>query len=432
MSPKRKPKAEVTFDPACSRIEAILKGPFRQDVLAGLSKTKSVPEALARLGDGMRAHRFLAGAQEIDLGAAVRSLDARNRQEGFHVLQDWDGKADRLNTEIIPVDVLDFLKAGTTSGKIERGSLAILLDYYFFYVLALLSLRIWDEGSPDENLDRLDRALRDLSGPRGSGQKFVATAETLVPVATSHFETDVKAYERLLEKVKRLSEPHRRRFALVYAGILASHLRFGFEATYGRDVTEMRKDNEPDYPWLSFALSTLMSAYSRMEEGGIRGMERDRIVEGLLNGLTPDPRAFVGVPPASLSAQEEERSEFSRLFRRHQKALLEEFELQRPSERDYSPISFFFNFSHNLIKGMVVDAVLRGTPWSLTLDDLLTGFPRDDGVSESKKRLAQVLMGYARSSRDTIRGRPVPAVVYDPRSGRRAFADAIQRATAPS
>ena len=30
-------------------------------------------------------------------------------------------------------------------------------------------------------------------------------------------------------------------------------------------------------------------------------------------------------------------------------------------------------------------------------------------------------MGYARANPDTIRGRPMPVIVYDPRAGRRAF-----------
>jgi hypothetical protein len=425
VSSKRKTKSEVTFGAALTQLETILKGETRGEILDELSSSKSAAGALLRLGDLMRRHGLRIGSREI------QELDARTRHDGFHVLQDWDGKKDRLNEDIIPVDVVSFFAVRQTSGNVDRASLAVLLDYYFFYLLALLSLRIWDEGSPDESLDRLEGALHDLQGPQGSGQRFVATAETLVPVATSHFEPDVKAYERLLERVKTLNELHRTRFALVYAGILASHLRFGFEATYGRDVTEMRKDNEPDYPWLSFALSTLMKEYSRMHEDRIGGIDRDRIVEGLLNGLTPDARAFVGAPPASLSDHENERREFSRLFRQHQKDLLEEFELQRPTERDYSPVSFFFNFSHNLVKGMVVDAVLRGEPWNLSLDDLLTGFPRDEGASQAKKKLAQTLTGYARSSPDTIRGRPVPAVVYDPRAGRRAFTDAIERASAP-
>ncbi|MGH9335230.1 MAG: hypothetical protein ACRD21_15950, partial [Vicinamibacteria bacterium] len=272
------------------------------------------------------------------------------------------------------------------------------------------------------------RLLTALQGPDGSGQKFVANAETLVPIATSHFEPDVCAYDRLLEKVRILDEPHRTTFALVYASILASHLRFGFEATYGRDIAAMRKDNAPDYPWLCFALSTLMGTYARMRDEGIEGRERDRIVEGLLNGLSPDPRAFVGAPPQVLSSHEEERSRFRELYRNHRKDLLEEFERHRPSDGSYSPLAFFFNFSHNLVKGAVVDAVLRGEPWDVTMNDLLTGVPRDPSLGESRKALATTLMSYARSSPDTIRGRLVPAVVYDARAGARAFRETIQRA----
>ena len=77
------------------------------------------------------------------------------------------------------------------------------------------------------------------------------------------------------------------------------------------------------------------------------------------------------------------------------------------------------------MKGMVVDALARGKPWDLTLDDLLTSVPRDEMKGEARTTLARTLMGYARSSPDTIRGRPVPAVVYDPRAGLRDFAKTI-------
>ena len=47
---------------------------------------------------------------------------------------------------------------------------------------------------------------------------------------------------------------------------MGSHLRFGFEATYGRDTVVMRDDNVADYPWLCFALATLMREYARCRE----------------------------------------------------------------------------------------------------------------------------------------------------------------------
>jgi hypothetical protein len=408
-------KPEVTFDSACEHLEAILAGPTRVEILTG--------QNLKSLGDGFRSHTF----GPISLQRIVNRLDARTREEGFHVLNDWDGKADRLNEETIPAEVARYASEHRVSGPADSVALAILLDYYFLYVLALLALRAWDEGNANENLERVSRLLHELHGPRGSGQKFVDDALSLILVAVSHFEPDVTAYDRLLEKVKSLDERHRMRLALAHSAILSSHLRFGFETTYGRDVLEMRRDNSPDYPWLLFALDTLLTRYSRLTEEGVYGEERERVVECLLTGLTPDPRAFVGAPPPSLAALEKERLQFCALFRKQKAHLLEEFEHHRPSEETYSPLAFFFNFPHNLLKGVVIDALLRGEPWTVSLNDLLTGIPRGGPESEAKTKLATTMMGYARKSPDRIRGRLTPVIVYDPRAGRRAFADAVRR-----
>ncbi len=401
-------KPEVTFSSACETLETILEGGARARILGG--------RRLKTLRDGFQSHSFPG----VSLERIVRRLDARTRDDGFHVLNDWDGKADKFNEETIPAEVARY--ASERCGCDASANVpAILLDYYFLYLLALLALRVWDEGDASENLDRVSRLLGALQGPSGSGHRFVDDAETLLLVAVSHFEPDIRAYERLLAKVKSPNEAHRTRLALANAAILASHLRFGFEATYGRDVLEMRKDNEPDYPWLLFSLGTLMNRYASEVEGD----ERDRVVEGLLNGLTPDPRAFLGTPPASLAPFEEERKQFCDLFERHRKGLLEEFELHRPTDDAYSPLSFFFNFPHNLLKGVVIDALLRGEPCRVSLNALLTRIPRSE--SESRTALAKTMMGYARESPDRIRGRLTPAIVYDPRAGRRAFSETVRR-----
>ena len=413
-------KPEVTFASACTLLETILEGDTRARILAS--------QRLSVLRDGFRTNAFPG----VSLQRIVNRLDSRTRDDGFHVLNDWDGKADQLNQDTIPVEVANYAMERCPAGPSEKTVLAILLDYYFLYVLALLALRAWDEGDANENLGRVSRLVGALQGPSGSGQRFVDDAETLILVAIAHFEPDVRAYDRLLEKMKALNEAHRMNLALAHSAILASHLRFGFEATYGRDILEMRKDNAPDYPWLLAALGTLMDAYVRLVEDGVHGDIRDRIAEGLLNGLTPDPRAFVGNPPASLAAFEEERSRFCSLFQKHRAGLLEELERHRPSEDSYSPVSFFFNFPHNLLKGVVIDALLRGEPWKLSLNDLLTGIPRGGTESESRVSLATTMMGYARESPDRIRGRLVPVIVYDPRAGRRAFTDTIRRLGEPS
>ncbi len=146
-----------------------------------------------------------------------------------------------------------------------------------------------------------------------------------------------------------------------------------------------------------------------------------------MNGLTPDARAFVGVPPPSLSRSEADRVRFADGFARHKDALLETFQKYRPTDAAYSPLSFFFNFSHNVVKGTVVDALLWGEAWDVSMNDLLTGVPRPGLEEGSQQLLATTLMGYARSNPDRIRGRLMPVIVYDPQAGRRAYSVAIEK-----
>ena len=414
------------LDSADSLLASVIKDETRRRILAGFAKEKEFKKALLRLRDSMRSGVFKDGSNQFRFDKIIETFDSRNSQDGFHVLHDWDGTADRLNDEIIPVDVLNYIHRTNTGALSRQTVLAVLLDYYLLYVLALLSLRVWDEGNPNENLDRLTELLQNLQGPCGSRQQFAENAETLILIATSHFEPDVTAYERLLEKVKSLNPSNQLRIAFVHAAILGSHLRHGFQGFYGRDIGAMRDDNTPDYPWLCFSLVTLMEAYARAHDGHIHGTERERIVEGLLNGLSPDARAFLGKAPASLAAFEDERARFFGLFRRYKEDLLGEFERHRPSDRNYSPVSFTFNFPHNLLKAIVVDALLRGEPWNLTLNDLLSGIPRLEPLDPLRRRLAETLAGYARSSPEMVRGRPVPAVNYDPRSGLLNFAKTIR------
>jgi hypothetical protein len=412
----------VTFDDGCALIESTLTGPARRDIVAEAAAAKDFGRALARLRDHMRANVWPAAAQQINLERIVNSFDRTTRQDGFHVLHDWDGKADRVSEDTIPVDVLTYLIERRGGQAPDERGLAILVDYHFFHILALFSLRIWDEGDADANLDRVSRLLTALQGPEGSGQRFVSNAETLLLIATSHFELQERGYDKLLARVRTLNDGHRTAIALGHAASMGCHLRFGFEATYRRDTVLMRRDNLADYPWLCFALATLMQEYSRRKAGGVPD-QGDALAEGILNGVSPDARAFVGDPPPVLASFERERAAFRERFLGYRADLLATFERFRPSERHFSPLSFFFNFSHNVLKGIVIDALLRGEPWRLTYDDLLTA----NGEGAQKERLATTLMGYARASPDTINGRPTPVIVYDPESGREAFGVTLRK-----
>ena len=421
----------IDFEEACALVARALDGPVRRELLADASKPADVRGALLRLRDRMRANTWTAGPQTINLSPIVNAYDERTRRDGFHVLHDWDGKADTVSPDTIPVDVLHYvaqLRGGdSTDEGVKSTVLAIMLDYYFLHLLALLSLRIWDGGDPDANLDRVNQLLVGLQGPDGSGQRFVDDAETLILIATSHFELVEVGYDTLLARVRRLNRAHQLRVALVHAASIGSHLRFGFEATYGRDTIVMRNDNVADYPWLCFALETSMEEYARLHAAGVDGAARDAVAEAILNGLSPDARAFIGEAPPALAACEAERARFRGLFERYKAELLPAFERHRPSDDTYSPLSFFFNFSHNILKGTVVDALLRGRPWDVTFNDLLCGPARGASAADSRQALATTLMGYARANPDRIRGRLMPVIVYDPQAGREFFTAAMRK-----
>ncbi|HEX3702774.1 MAG TPA: hypothetical protein VHU82_05555 [Vicinamibacterales bacterium] len=416
-----------TFDAACALLEQALDAATRRDIMGHAADAPDLGKALLRLRDTFESHTLRSGGRSLILAPAIASHDSRTRAEGFHVLNDWDGIADHVNEDIIPVDVLNYLIARRGADAVDARVLHILLDYYFFHLLALLSLRIWDDGDADENIERVDRLLDTLQGPGGSGQLFTANAETLILIATSHFELHERGYGTLLSRVRTLNRGHQLNIAIGHAASMGSHLRFGFEATYARDTVAMRDDNVADYPWLCFALVTVMREYSRLLDDDVTGVERERVVEALMNGLSADARAFVGAPPASLSSSDAERTEFAERFERHKHALVVEGERYRPADETYSPIAFFFNFSHNVLKGTVVDALLRGRPWTIGFNDLLTSLPRDPGINEQRLELARTLMGYARANPNRIRGRLMPVIVYDPDAGRRAFAIAMDK-----
>jgi hypothetical protein len=419
-------RPESLLDRACHELAEFVRGRARADLVDEAMRDRSLAHALARLRAGMRSHDWSTRHWQVDLGPAVKALDQASRQDGLHVLHDWDGKAAQVTPNSIAVDVVDFVSARRGSDPPDRSTLAIALDYYLLYVLALLATRAWDTGDPAGHMDRVTALVADLQGQNGSGQRFADDAETLLLVATSHFEPDERGYAQLLARARALPPPHRLRMALTHAQAMGSHLRFGYEVTYARDFQAMRDDNGADYPWLVFGLSWLMDEYARMAEAGVTGEARDRIAEAIVNGLTPDPLAILETPPPSLAAHRNEYERFLTLFDRHLSDLVATFEVLRPRDRGYSPIALFYNFSQNALKGIVVDALLRGEPWPFGLNDLLTGVPTDAPQQARKAELARTLMTWARAHPDRIGGRLAPVIVYDHVVGRQTFGAALR------
>jgi hypothetical protein len=409
----------IPFEDACALVGDILAPPARAAIVDAAARGPTLGDALLAFRESMRTDIWQAPGRPIDLSDVVRAYDRRTRVEGFHVLHDWDGLADRVSADTIPTNVLDYVRGRRGGDGPDRQTLAILLDYYLVHLLALLATRVWDSGDADANLTRVGGLLAELQGPGGSGHRFAADAETLLLVATSHFEVQEIGYDRLLNRVRALSAEHRTKVALGHAASMGCHLRFGFEATYVRDTARMRDDNMADYPWLCFALVNLMREYDRVSASG--GPDADVIVDALLNGLSADARAFVGEAPRSLDASEPEWIEFRERFAADERDLLPRFQAFAPTADRYSPLSFFFNFSHNVLKGAVVDALLLGRPWPVALNDLLAAAADHGASGVLRTQLATTLMRYARENPSPIGGRWLPVIVYDPAAGRRAF-----------
>ena len=419
--------ATSDFERACDALQAALAGNFRRDVVETVAHVQPLGRALERFRLGMRTHLWQIGDARLDLRDIIDTLDQGARREGFHVLHDWDGKADAVTPNSIALDMVEYLIAQRGTAATERAAISIVIDFYFLYLLALVAMRAWEAGDAGANLDRVTALVAHLQGPHGSGQRFAVNAETLLLIATSHYEPNETGYDLLLSRARTLPAANRTAMALTHAQAMGGHLRFGYEVTYGRDLKAMRDDNVADYPWLCFGLAGLMDEYDRLAAAGERGDAADRIAEALINGLSPDPDALLVRPPSSLDAHRGEFERFATLFERYRRELVDTFEGHRPRDQGYWPIALFFNFSQNVLKGFVVDALLHGQPGSAGLNDFFSGVPRGGAASDSKLAVSRRLMAYSRAHPDSIRGRLSPVIVYDPIVGRHYFGGAMRK-----
>jgi len=419
-------RTEVTVEGVADILEPALAGPFRRAFVDEALAAGSFPRALDRLRSAMRVHRFRAGGTVLDLVDGVERLDRRTRSEGFRVLHAWNYRTHEFSRENTPVMLLDYFRdIGMVEGT-ERSSLALLLDHYLLHVLTLCTMRAWDAEDPVGHLARLDRLVELLQGEAGSGHRFVASPEMLLILGMSQFHPEEEAYDRLVGKVLALEDPERRvRFARLSTAVLAGHLRWGFGVMYRRDLARMRDDNEGDYPWLLLSVTELLRAYDRLIGEGADAAARDPVVEGIANGLTPDPWALLERPPKALHGYGEELATLHSLVGRHRDALLEDLERHRPGGGRYSPLELHFNFPHNAFVAKVLIALHRGSDLNVPMDVLFAS-PREDGEeAEVPTAFARTLMEYSGVNPQGYDQHGARFVVHDARAGLRHFGMAL-------
>ena len=336
--------AALTFGEAADQIGDVLRGPARRDLLDRLEPDADPTGAFAGLRHAMRTHTLPGAAGPKSLRRVVDVLDARSRAEGLHVLHGWDFTAQRRPDDIAPVLLLDYcLRLGVPPGR-ARAMLAVLLDQYLLALLGVLVVRTWDDGDANANLDRVSALVADLQGSDGSGMQTVDDAESLVLLAVAYYHPEEPAYDNLLDRIRTLDDRHALRLALPCASVFGSHLRWGLRFMYRNDVGVMRDDNVVDYPWVLFALSTLMREYERIRGSG-PSSARERIVCALVELLSPDPWAFAGPPPACLAAHAAEHAALRERLARYSPDLVVEFKALQPGAA-YSPFGFQIGRAH--------------------------------------------------------------------------------------
>lgn len=421
-TPQQKQRTDITYASACDLIEHALRDGLRARVLDALIAEGDVSESAAALRQAMRTHSFPTGGEPLRLQRIVQSFDTRARRAGLHVLESWDYVAHRFAPEITPVLMLDRCALDEVPAERHRAALAVLLDHYFLAVLGLIVARAWDEGDPNENLERAAQLLEALHGRDSSPLRVVDDVETLLLTAVSHYSPEEQVYEVMARRFDDLTDGRRRRMALACAAVLGGHLRWGLRFMYRRDLGRMRADNVVDYPLVIYGVLNLLRDFAveratSAHAAGDTGVEQARTVEALLSGLSADPTFCAGPTPSWLRTHQADHAELRARLLDQRDAIIDALGAHLPSARTYSPLGFDTNFLCNAVVAVVATALAEDTPHP-SLNALFTALPAGGEAGDRAERQARALMHYAVGNRVASEA---PLIVYDPHEAAHAF-----------
>ena len=418
----RAPNTALTFADAIELATALMRGGARRSAVDALVADGGLP-ALRR---AMQTHSFPGAGGPVSLRRVVDSLDARTRREGLHVLHGWDFTRHRRPDDIAPVLLLDYCERVGVSSDRQPAAVAALLDEYCTAILALLTVRAWDDGDANANLDAIDALVRDVNGPDGSGHRVVDDAGTLLILAVAYYHPEESAYDAQVAKVWTLGPAQALRVALPGASVLASHLRWGLRFMYRSDVGRMRDDNVVDYPWVLFSLLTIATAVERSVLAGESASSRAPLVAGLLDGLTADSRAFLGKAPAFLAHLAPQHAELRAILLRQRALLLAEWAAFAPERGSFSPLSVGCNFLSNAAVAAAVGAATEGIEHP-TLNALMRDPRAGTGAESAEAELfARRLMEFSTANAGRLGAGGAPLIVYDPLDGMHHYNDVVR------
>ncbi len=283
-----------------------------------------------------------------------------------------------------------------------------LFNLYVVRCLALLNMRLWDEGSSGAGarLAQVQGVLDGLWRTAPADQPvLVRDARWLIPVAQSPTTDELGPYFVVAEKIATsLSEEDRveihKASVLMAGGHLRSQLRhFNMQGTPLDDHALMlstRGSNALDFAMTIQGLVTLFKAYeAAISAGDVE--RRTALAAAICQGISPDPQLFVNrvdllgaysmIEHLFVTKDESGHAVYTHTGARHLR-LLHEYavligRLSRPLHEDcphfrpvrgtYSPYGVMYGFSSNLMEHMVMKTLQPEAETRFGIEDVFTG-----------------------------------------------------------
>jgi hypothetical protein len=284
-----------------------------------------------------------------------------------------------------------------------------LFNLYLLRCLALLSMRLWDDGasSAGDRLWQLQGVLDQLWTRAPADQPvFLRDARWLIQMAQSPATDELGPYFDVAATIaESLSENDRLEVHEAGVRMAAGHLRSqirhhsttkGVSLDESRLVLTTRNSNALDFALLIQDLVPLLTAYERAWHSDDR-VARRKLADVICQGVSPDPELFLTrvelLGPYSMiehlfiTGDSDGRAVHTPMGRRHvgllrayealigrvSKPLCDDCPQFRPVEGAYSPYGLLYGFSSNLIEHMALRSLLPDPVTRFSLEDVFVG-----------------------------------------------------------
>jgi len=292
------------------------------------------------------------------------------------------------------------------SGRVRYAQ--TLFNLHAIRQLALLTMRLWDAGSPSagDRLPQVQGVLDQLWRTAPADQPvLVRDARWLIAVAQSPTTDELSRYFEVAEQIA-ASFSEKDRIEIHKAGIrmagghLRSQLRHvsmkkGVSLDENSLVLSTRKSNALDLALLIQGLVPLLDGYEQAWHSD-DGQTRLEFAAAIYQGISPDPELFLNrldlLGPYSMiehlfittdgdgqvvhtpmgRRHTQLFQEYEARIRRLSKPLYDDCQRFRPVEGAYSPYGVLYGFSSNLFEHMALKTVQLDAVTHFSLEDVFT------------------------------------------------------------